>query len=53
MARILSLEFIFFGVVAVLMAIHPYRALSDEIFDTEKDEDKYNLIFLLGAGISR
>ena len=38
-------------VVTVLMTIHPCRALSDVIFDTNKDEDKSNFIFLLVDGI--
>ena len=39
------------GVVAVLMLIHPFPALSDIIVDTKQDEDKSNFIFLLGVGI--
>ena len=34
------------------MLIHPCHALTGVIADTEKDEYKYNFIFLLGAGIS-
>ena len=45
MARLLSLGFISFGVVVVLILIHPCRALSDVIVDTEKYEDKSNFIF--------
>ena len=33
------------------MPIHPFRALYDVIVYTEQYEDKYNFIFLLGAGI--
>ena len=45
MARLLS-------VVAVLMMIHPFRALYGVIFDTNQDEDNSNLLFLIGYGIS-
>ena len=38
-------------VVVVLMMIHPFHTLAGVIVDTKKDEDKYNLIFLLGPGI--
>ena len=41
-----------FEVVAVLMLIYTFHALSDVIFDTEQDEDKSYFIFLLEAGIS-
>ena len=34
-------------VVAVLMLIHPCRALYGVIFDTEQDEDNSNLFFLI------
>ena len=43
----LSLE-----VVAVLMLIRSCRAMSGIVVDTDKDEDKSNFIFLIGAGIS-
>ena len=36
----------------VLMLIGSCHALSCVIFDTEKDEDMSNFIFLIGAGIS-
>ena len=45
-SRLFSLE-----VVAVLMLIHPCRALSGVIVGTEQDEDKYNFLFLIGAGM--
>ena len=41
-----------FEFVAVLVLIHPCRALADVIVDTEQDEDKSNFLFLLGGGIS-
>ena len=44
--------FFSFEVVAVLMLVHCCHSLSGVIFDTNKDEDKFNFIFLLGAGIS-
>ena len=39
-------------VVAVLVLIHPCHDLSGVIVDTKQDEDKYNFIFLIGAGMS-
>ena len=42
----------YFEFLAVLVLIHPCRALSGAIVDTEQDEDKFNFIFLLGSGIS-
>ena len=42
----------FLGVVAVMMLINPCRDMYDVIFDTKQDEDRSNLTFLLGAGIS-
>ena len=35
----------------VIILIHPWHALSGLIFDTEEDEDKSNVISLLGDGI--
>ena len=34
------------------MLIKIYHALSVVIVDTEQDENKYNLIFILGDGVS-
>ena len=39
-------------VVVVQILIYPCHALSDVIVDTEQDEEKSNLIFVLGTGIS-
>ena len=39
-------------VVVVLMLINTCHDLSGVIVDTKQDEDNYNFIFLLGAGIS-
>ena len=39
-------------VVAVLVLIHPYLALSGVIVGINQDDDKSNFIFLIGAGMS-
>ena len=39
-------------VVVVMMLIHPCCSLSGAVFENNKDEDKFNFIFNLGAGIS-
>ena len=33
------------------MLINPCRALSDLIVDKNQDEDKFNVLFILGSGI--
>ena len=44
-------DYFYLEVLAVIVLIHTCHALSGLIFDTEQDEDKSNLLFLLGDEI--
>ena len=42
----------FWEVVTVMILIYPCRCFSGVVVGTVKDEDRFNFLFLVGAGMS-